>query len=92
MGLKPDEFWKLTYNEFIEMLIGHRKRERHEINKLLYTAWHMAVFSRQKKIPELKTILIDEEQQERPKEQTPEQMLAIVRIWNAAYGGTVVEN
>jgi hypothetical protein len=56
-------------------------------------AWHVAAFSRQNKLPALKDVLIDEDEPAGPnrtKQQTPEQMLAVVKMLNAALGGTEV--
>ena len=44
---------------------------------------------RAKKLPKLETMLADVR---RRKAQTPEQMLAMVKMLNAAFGGRVIEN
>jgi len=52
-------------------------------------AWHTALFERQKKLPALNTVLIDEQQKEHRK-QTVDEMIAVVKLLNAAYGGEEV--
>jgi hypothetical protein len=69
---------------------AYKRRERHRINELLYMAWHTALFERQKKLPALNTVLLDEQQKEHRK-QTVDEMIAVVKLLNAAYGGIEVE-
>lgn len=90
MHLNPDEFWKLTYAEFFAMAKARKRLERRRRNELLYTAWHTALFERQTKLPALNTVLIDE-QKEKPKKQTVDEMIAVVKLLNAAYGGEEVK-
>ena len=68
---------------------GFLRAERRTINNLLYHAWHVAAFNRQKKLPELKSIMIDEDRP-KPKKQTDDQMMAMARLLNAALGGKEV--
>lgn len=89
MGMQPAEFWKLTYAEFISMLEGFSKRRIQINNDLLYASWHIAAFSRQKNLPSLKSILIQDLSDRH--QQTDEEMLAVVKVVNAAFGGKVVE-
>jgi len=93
MGLFPDTFWLLTYAEFLTMLEGFRKKERRHNNELLYLAWHVAAFERQKKLPPLSSVLADEDATGEPGEgrvMSDEEMMAKCRILNAAFGGTEV--
>ncbi len=71
------------------MVNAYNINKRHERNTNIYIAWHVALFNRQKVLPALNALLIDPYQTE-PKEQTPEEMLAVARLINAAYGGTEV--
>jgi len=89
MGLRPDEFWKLTYAEFIAMLDGFTRRRTQTNNDLLYVSWHVAAFNRQKTLPSLKSILVENPTEHH--QQTDEEMLAMIKIINAAFGGKVVE-
>ena len=48
-----------------------------------------AAFARQERLPELKSLLVDpEEEPAHPEEQTPDTMFGLIRMMNAAYGGT----
>jgi hypothetical protein len=51
-------------------------------------AWHIALFERQKKLPALNTILQIEQKEKR--KQTVEEMISVVKLLNAAYGGIEV--
>lgn len=90
MGLKPAEFWALTISEFREMVRGFVRRQRQRFNECIYTAWHVALFNRQQKLPPLKDVLLDDEPQESLKEKSPEETLAFFRVLNAALGGVEV--
>lgn len=85
MNLKPDEFWKLTYAEFDAMCKAKKRINKHRANELLSLAWHVALFERQKKLPALNTILQDEQKEHH--KQTVEEMISVVKLLNAAYGG-----
>ena len=90
LQLKPYEFWELTLAEFADIIDGYVRMQKRRTNELLYTAWHTAVLSRMKDIPSLKSILQDTET--KPKhEQTGDEMLAMCKLLNAAFGGEVVE-
>lgn len=89
MRMKPSEFWALTYAEFVEMLNGYIRGNTRRNNDLLYLAWHVALFNRQKTLPSLNSILIED--MDSRHEQTDEEMLSMVKILNAALGGKVVE-
>jgi len=95
MGIRPAEFWKLTYAEFIEIYRGHVSAHRQRINEMLSGAWHVAALSRQPKLPDLQSILLSDEpdkEQEKPQpKQTSEQMFAMLRALNAAMGGAEEE-
>lgn len=71
------------------MVEAYKRTEKHRTNELLYMAWHTALFERQKKLPALNTVLIDEQQKEHRK-QTVDEMIAVVKLLNAAYGGEEV--
>ena len=90
LGLQPSEFWALTYAEFVAMAEGYVRAQRRRTNELVYLAWHVAALSRQPKLPELQS-LMQAEDDHRKKDQTPDEMLAMVRMLNAAMGGVEVE-
>ena len=95
MGIRPAEFWELTYSEFITMFHGYVRAQRRRANEMLYTAWHTAMFTRAKEMPELKSVLIEEDAATTAsrgglREQTPEEQLMTLRVLNAALGGAEV--
>jgi len=86
--LKPSEFWELTFAEFSEMCEGYKWRREQQLNDLISHAWHTARLTMwTKEFPKLETLLI----RRNSKPQTAEDMLAVVKILNAAFGGVVVE-
>lgn len=54
----------------------------------MINAWYSAYFARVKQLPNLDDFLMDDEQ-EKPKEQTADQMLEALKGWTAALGGKV---
>ena len=94
--MDSDKFWRLTYAEFISKYNGHVKKSRRKINELLYLAWNTqnfhAMLLRDRKLPDLKSVLIDED--EKPKEhhvQTTDEIMEVCKMWTAALGGDFVE-
>ena len=88
----PDQFWALTYSEFIEMSRGFRRREAHRADELLYLAWHTELFARMKTLPKLADLLHgDGSEPMRHAPQSTEQMIAMCRVLNAAFGGEETE-
>lgn len=70
-------------------LIKHFTRQQEEKTKeLLWVTWNTAALIRVETMPEYKAWM--EIKQEKPKEQTTEQMIAMARMLNAAFGGEVV--
>lgn len=92
LELKPFEFWILTFAEFFEMVDGYVKRERRKTNERTTLAWNTANFNRARRLPDLKTLLIDEDEIGAKPDQTDEQMFAMVKMLNAAWGGVEVKN
>lgn len=86
LELTPSEFWELTPAEFYAMAEGFAKRKRNRNNELIYLAWNTAALTRVEKMPDLKDLY----EAEPKKEQTDEDMLAVVKSLNAAFGGEVV--
>lgn len=74
------------------MAEGYRRRRIDYLNDLTALAWNTAALSRQKTLPELKTLLIDDDPKpDQPKQQTTEEMIAMARMITLAYGGEIVE-
>lgn len=88
LELKPAEFWKLTPAEFYEMAEGYYKRQIKRSNELITLAWNTAAMVRTPEFPELEDILAKD--LEPVKKQTDEEMMAIARLLNAAFGGVEV--
>lgn len=92
MELMPDAFWNLTFSEFCAMVSGYQRKQTKHTNELLYVAWHVAAFSRQDRLPGLKSLMQSVDSTTSPhKEQTTDEMLSMCRLLNAAFGGEVVE-
>jgi hypothetical protein len=91
MGLTPDQFWDMTYAEFILCLKGCRKREIKKTNDLITNAWHTAYLFRVEKFPGLVDLLVKDPDDSQPKRvQTDEEMMMKCKMLNAALGGNVV--
>lgn len=88
LNLKPDEFWGLTFSEFIQMAEGYTRRQKREINNYIAGAWYSAILARQKQIPKLNSLLQEESAK---KQQTDDEMLTMAKLLNAAFGGEVIE-
>lgn len=74
----------MTFAEISEAIKGYKKTQRYNDDLMLTAAWYTAYLTRVKKMPQLKDILINDE---KPKQQTSEQMLEMAKIINAALGG-----
>jgi len=72
------------------MAKGYVRRATLRRNELIYTAWHAEAFARSKVLPNLDS-LIQFDYEDTPKVQTEEDMVAMVMLLNAAFGGEVVE-
>lgn len=73
------------------MVRGYEKRQKQKINELLYVSWHTALFERQKTLPELKTIIIDDEVKTEKRQQTDEDMINVLKNLTLSLGGEIVE-
>lgn len=86
----------MTYTELIAMSDGYARRQKGRYNELIYAAWHTAALTAAamsgKKLPSLDSLLHKNENQNKPrKQQTDEEMMAMARLLNAAFGGEVIE-
>jgi hypothetical protein len=70
------------------MAEGYNKRHIMRSNELITLAWNTAALVRTEEMPELESILISDVVKET---QTDDEMLSIVKMLNAAFGGEVVE-
>jgi hypothetical protein len=74
------------------MIDGFNERERRHRNDLLSLAWYGEAFARTKNLPKLEDLLTERKRSDEPKrEQTPEEMMAVCRMLNAAFGGDEIE-
>lgn len=70
------------------MFKGEARRLEREHNDRAWLGWHIAALMRAKKLPKLEDLM--HRGRARSVKQTPEQMLGIVKMLNAAYGGRVI--
>ena len=75
----------MTCAEILSVCRAAAKEHEHKNKQLISLAWHTAMFSRQDPLEPLETYI------QAPKEQTPEQMIAIAKVITAALGGEVIE-
>jgi hypothetical protein len=57
--MRPADFWELTPFELGIMFEGYAEEKAERRQELLYLAWHVEAFARQKRLPSLKKILKD---------------------------------
>lgn len=88
----PNEFWKLTLAEFLIMSEGYQRKQIDRAKEIIVLSWNIANFTNAKELPKLDELLDRIDNNSKPKqEQTDDDMLAMVKILNSAYGGEVVE-
>lgn len=74
------------------MVKGLKRKRIREHNERMSFAWHTAVLTRVKDIPEMSTLIVDDTTTPQvKKEQTPDQMMAAGKMLAVAFGGTIVE-
>lgn len=86
--MSPFEFWELTLAEFVKIAEGYVRRQKQKYNELIYVAWHTEAFARMKKLPSLKSLIREDKERH---EQTDEEMMAMAKMLNAAFGGEEIE-
>lgn len=87
-GLTPSEFWASTPFESREWCKRFARRQEEEYKRGSWVAWHIALYSRQKKLPELSAIMRRfDDQPAVAKPQTAAILFDKVRLLNAAFGG-----
>lgn len=65
------------------MLQGRAKALRRERNDMIWQAWHIDAFARQKKLPRLKDLLAGDDDKVHRKRMTPEEIETMTRSWLA---------
>lgn len=88
VGVAVTEYNELTPHELNLHIQIYNERMTLEGKERLTTAYLTAAWSRVKKLPDLKKILGEDKAK---KNQTPEQMLKVIRQLNAAFGGKEVK-
>ena len=88
-GIKPNEFWELTPRELKNYIEGFIVKSEMENDRAILNAWLGAGLHRQKRLPKLQDLI---KKTEKKQKQSNEQMLAMVKALNVAFGGKVVEN
>jgi hypothetical protein len=84
-GLSVDEFWKLTPREVDIYVRAELRRRQYRREEVLYGAWHVALFERQKILPRLESLFgRREESEHQVREQTPEDIYQ----WAVAFAKT----
>lgn len=84
------EFWQLTLAEFLVKYEEYIKAERNKLNEFITLAWLTANYTRAKTFPPDLNKLLIKEGAER-KVQTVEEMMAMAKIVNAAWGGEEIK-
>lgn len=90
MNMSAQDFLNLTRYEFVIKRKERDKAEIQRINEQRAQAWYVAMLERQPKLPDLKDILLSNEPAH-PPAQTPEQMLASLRMITMVMGGKITE-
>lgn len=80
-GLTSEQFWGLSLRELWVVQEAARRRQSAEQDRLITTAWYVAAFSRQNKLPALSTVL---QRQSGP--QSVGQMKAALAMLSEQYG------
>lgn len=91
-GLDPDAFWRKTPRELSLIFAGAGDRLRREQDERMSLAWHVAALMRTdaRKFPKLEKLLSRSARRGPRPRQTPEQMLAIARLFTVAAGGEII--
>lgn len=94
--MKPKDFWELTPAEFAIIADGYirvaQTQAKEKAKNIISLAWYTEALARTKELPKLKGLLEKLDAPDEPKQpQTQDQMMAMCKLLNAAYGGTVIE-
>jgi hypothetical protein len=81
-GFDQLRFWELTPKQILIDVEGAAEQQRRLGNERIAQAWHTAVFTRQKKLSRLKSVLNHGKGESKPKQDWQEQMSAM-ETWMA---------
>lgn len=84
IGISIQDFWYMTAAELFIYVNVFNNNEKQKQENLIVLEYMNAAWHRTKKMPSLHEVL----NQQGHKEQTPEEMLEVVKQLNAMYGGT----
>jgi len=80
MGLSTEYFWQLTPYELSAIIDRYVEKLRERRQELIYLAWHIEAFARQKRIPALKKVLkANEAKKPQQKGLSTEQLMKIAQ-------------
>lgn len=57
LGVSPDQFWNLTPFAFGLIMKAQNKKLHNDFDTIKYHAWHVAAFTRAKKMPSFKEFI-----------------------------------
>lgn len=77
--ISVSEFWQLTPYELSAIIEGYADQLTEQRQELLYLAWHVEAFSRQKRMPALKKVLKEGTQKKHQKRLSKEQLMKIAQ-------------
>jgi hypothetical protein len=76
--LDPETFWEQTPRSFVSIMEGRARAAKRRSDAMLAHAWHVEAFARQKKLKPLREMI-----DEKPKAQTPDEMLSALMGFRA---------
>ena len=78
--MHPAQIWELTPFELGLLFEGYAEEKEERIQELIYLAWHIEAFARQKRLPSLKKMLKDDARKKTaPSRLSLEQLIKIAR-------------
>ena len=87
-GLRPEDAWRATPREVMAIQAGYRTRDVGRLQEALWAAYHVAAFSRAKRLPNLREAL-DAIGRPQPKQETEAKLRAQARALTVLMGGRV---
>jgi hypothetical protein len=93
LRLSEEDFWQLTLREFMGLLkrcVLKIERFEYSVGLICSTYANCHRDPKSSKVFTPQDFMPKKEEMPKRKKQTPEEMLAVVRLWNAALGGKEV--
>lgn len=82
----------MTPREFQIYLEAKHELDKNRVNELLFTAWHVEAFARQKRLPKLKSIIKNQGIKKKKKKQSEDDFYRNLLNINSMLGGKTVES